>query len=206
MSNDGRNQNGDLEKNLVFDDEKKVLLKHNYDGIEEFDHPLPGWWLATFYGTIVFSVIYCGYYLTGVGPTLREEMNQGLAAIESLRPKAPVGAEGDSVLVAAILKDPTRLAGGKKVYDEKCAACHRPDGGGSIGPNLTDGNWIHGAKVADMTRVIRDGILDKGMPPWGQILSSEEMGSVQAYIYSLHGTNPANPKAPQGEPAEIEQL
>ena len=79
-----------------------------------------------------------------------------------------------------------------------CAPCHRPDGGGLIGPNLTDDYWLHGGRPTEILQTITDGVLDKGMPPWGKTLKPEQLTAVAAYVLSLHGTNPPNPKAPQG--------
>jgi cytochrome c oxidase cbb3-type subunit 3 len=86
----------------------------------------------------------------------------------------------------------------------QCMPCHRDDGGGSIGPNLTDDYWIHGAKPLEIWRTVHDGVLDKGMPAWGQMLKPEQVAAVTAYVITLHDTHPPNPKEPQGVKAEEE--
>jgi cytochrome c oxidase cbb3-type subunit 3 len=74
------------------------------------------------------------------------------------------------------------------------------DGGGLIGPNLTDNAWIHGGQITDIYKTVMNGVLEKGMPAWGTMLKPEEVEQVVAYVASLQGSNPANPKAPQGAP------
>lgn len=197
------NDNKKSDKVEVFEDEKDLLLDHDYDGIQELDHPLPRWWLATFYITIVFSVFYVGYYMTGIGPTLGEELAVALAEIEAKRPAAPEGGIGDDIIQAS-LADPNKLKNGEGVYIGKCAACHGDKGQGLIGPNLTDTYWMHGKGTSqDIAKAIADGIPEKGMPPWGAILTPDELVNVTAFIHSIKGTNPPGAKEPQGEAYEL---
>ena len=84
------------------------------------------------------------------------------------------------------------------MFTTTCVACHRPDDGGLIGPNLTDDFWIHGGKPSEIHKVITEGVLAKGMPNWGKMLKPEQTDAVTAYVISIHGTNPVNPKAPEG--------
>ena len=176
------------------------ILDHEYDGIQELDNPLPGWWLATFYGTIVFAALYLGYYLVGGGPSHKDELNAARKEVEQMRAASPEAksAPSEEVLMA-ILQKPERLQAGAKVFVEKCVACHGAKGEGSIGPNLTDNYWIHGdGKASSIAQIVNTGVADKGMPPWGPLLKDEELQNVTAYVYSLRGTNPPNAKAPQG--------
>lgn len=176
------------------DEKDPLLLDHNYDGIQELDNPLPRWWVNLFLVCIVFAAIYFSYYTFLGGPTLGEELDQVLA---KSKPKGPAKIESFS----AILHDPQTIAAGKVVFDAKCVSCHNPQGQGLVGPNLTDIYWIHGkGKIADIYQVIRDGIPDKGMLTWGPLLKPEELKAVSVYVYSLKGSNPPNPKPPQGEP------
>ena len=91
-------------------------------------------------------------------------------------------------------------AKGQEIAAKVCAACHGPDGGGLIGPNLTDSYWIHGAALDSVYNTVANGVLEKGMPPWGKVLKPQDVERVVAYITTLRGTTPANPKAPQGVP------
>jgi cytochrome c oxidase cbb3-type subunit 3 len=87
---------------------------------------------------------------------------------------------------------------GKVVFTTYCVPCHRPDGGGLIGPNLTDDYWIHGGRPSEIIKTVTEGVLAKGMPNWGKMLKQEQVESASAYVLTLHGTNPPNPKEPQG--------
>jgi cytochrome c oxidase cbb3-type subunit 3 len=180
--------------------EQDHLLDHNYDGIQEFDNPMPRWWVWIFWATIVFSVLYL-LNVPGIGAgkgrvaTYEQEM--ALAAVR-FREQQPQGGASEERL-AALAKDPQTVALGKQVYTQQCVACHRADGGGMIGPNLTDDAWIHGGTLVQIHRTVVDGVLDKGMPPWGKVLKPQQVDAVVAFVATLRGTNPPNPKAPQGE-------
>lgn len=181
--------------------QEEKVLDHNYDGIQEFDNPLPSWWLATFYLAIIFSFFYVGYYHFGRGPTPEEELAKDMA---DLKARESAGAAQDPgpnpEALAAIFGDADRREEGHKLFLEKCSSCHGPDGGGGIGPNLTDKFWIHGkGSLVDIAQVVSEGVADKGMPQWKLMLKKDEIYSVVAYVKSLRGTHPANPKAAQGD-------
>ena len=171
------------------------LTDHNYDGIREFDNPLPSWWLMIFVGTIIFSFIYLIHYTVGGGAT----QDQELAADLSLLPKATEKEWQESELMGKI-DQPESLKAGLAVFTTKCSACHGAQAQGVIGPNLTDHFWIHGKGLRkDIIQTVTKGVLEKGMPAWGEVLSEEEILAVAGYIYSLKDSKPANAKAPQGE-------
>lgn len=175
------------------------LLEHEYDGIREYDNPMPGWWLLTFAGTVVFSVIY----LFNVGPVGNgkgrvADYEAEMAAAAALAPPTPAGVDPAQLL--ALATDANAVAAGATVYASYCAACHGPDGGGMIGPNLADNMWIHGGAPESVYKTIAEGVLAKGMPPWEKSLKPEQMLNVTAYVLSLRGSTPTNPKAPEGEP------
>lgn len=177
------------------------LLDHNYDGIQEFDNPLPNWWLATFYGAIIFSVLYVGYYHFGPGPSLNEELASDLAQIKAQEAagKKATPPSGETELAAAYA-DSGKRAAGKKIFGEKCMVCHGASGEGQIGPNLTDAYWIHGSgALSSLAKVISEGVPEKGMPPWQAMLKPDEIVAVVAHVKSLQGTKPAKGKEPQGE-------
>ena len=178
---------------------KEKLLDHDYDGIKELDNPLPGWWLATFYGTIVFAAIYFFYYHMGNGPGPKEELAKGLAEFETMSAASGSGKGIDSDKLNAFFHDSGRIKDGGAVFQLRCASCHGVNAEGNIGPNLTDKFWIHGdGSLAAIAKVVTEGVGDKGMPPWGAILKPDELYSVVAYVKTLKGSNPANGKAPQG--------
>lgn len=173
---------------------------HFYDGIEELDNRLPSWWLGTLYGSILFAIVYFGYYVLGSGPTLVKEYERNQAASEYaayLKGGAKKGPTETELL--AVFKDHERQEEGHAVYHARCVACHGDHGQGGIGPNLTDEYWLHGGKLTEIATTVSRGVPDKGMPPWGPILKDHEIHSVVAYIRSLHGSKPKGAKAAQGE-------
>ncbi len=175
---------------------------HSYDGITEFDNPLPMWWLWTFFITIIFAFLYYIHYEFAGGQTIQQELQVAMAEIEKAKGSAPQVMETEENL-AAEMKGDAVIALGAATFSGKCAACHGPQLQGMIGPNLVDKYWIHGKGTRmDIVKVIREGVADKGMPPWGTLLKKDELYAVTAYILSKKGSTPANPKAPQGEPVE----
>jgi cytochrome c oxidase cbb3-type subunit 3 len=179
------------------DQEQDRLLEHDYDGIKEYDNPMPRWWLWIFYATIVFVPLY--YVLPGRlgenGGNIAEYEREVAAHQASEPPAAPVMSD-DALL--ALARDGEALEEGREVWVKNCAACHGVEGGGLIGPNLTDAAWIHGSAPGAIHRTIVEGVLAKGMPPWGRLLKPEEIDQVTAYVISIRGTTPPNPKAPEG--------
>lgn len=183
-------------------DQDLLIKGHEYDGIKEFDNPLPGWWLVTFYATIIFAFIYVIHYEFGSGPTLAQELEVAMKEVQAAKPAATATVESEDDLMKQA-QDPKLLAMGAEVYTGKCASCHGNELQGLIGPNLTDKNWIHGkGKISDILTTVKTGVADKGMPPWEGVLKREEIVAVASFILSKKGSNPPNPKAPQGEPVE----
>jgi len=181
-------------------EEGPIITGHEYDGIHELDNPLPKWWLATFYLAIVFSIFYFAYYILGSGPTLDEEFQKNMAQFQETLPKSPQGSGVDEAKLLTLAKSPEEIKKGEIVFQSRCVSCHGDKGPGIIGPNLTDNFWIHGkGTLPDIAKVIHDGVNDKGMPSWGPVLKEEELYAVTAYVKSLKGTHPSNPKPPQGE-------
>jgi len=180
-------------------EEEKKIVGHAYDGIEELDNSLPRWWLLTFYGTIIFSAFYFFYYSMSDGPTLTQEFQKNIATLEVTQAKSSGEGEVDETALLAAVKSPDKQKHGKEVYQTRCASCHGADGQGGIGPNLTDNYWIHGGKPAEILATITNGVGDKGMPPWGPMLSQDDLQSLVAFIKSIHGTTPPGAKAPQGD-------
>ncbi|WP_200976967.1 cbb3-type cytochrome c oxidase N-terminal domain-containing protein [Echinicola sp. 20G] len=183
------------------EEEEEIMLDHSYDGIVELDNFMPPWLKYVFYGTIIFAVGYLINYSTlGWGKTPTEEYTAELEAeaIAAESRKALALASIDESNVEFNQSDRVLIAGGT-IFQNNCVACHAADGGGGVGPNFTDEYWIHGGSIKDVFTVIKYGVPDKGMIPWQDQLSPEEIQQVANFILSLKGTTPANPKEPQGE-------
>ncbi len=182
-------------------EEKNIVLKHKYDGIEELNNPVPGWFNFLFYGTIVFGAIYLYIYeFSGIGGTQRDEYvaEINLAETERLASLKKMGAAIDENTVV-VDQTPAVLENGALLYGAYCKSCHGDAGQGTVGPNLTDEFWLHGGSVNDVFKTIKYGVVDKGMVAWGKNMSPKNISDITNYILSLKGTNPPNAKAPQGE-------
>ena len=181
--------------------EAEILLDHNYDGIKELDNHLPPWWKWLFYGTIAWSFVYLFiYHWSDNLPLQDEEYQNEVALAQEQRAKLlatqPVVVIDENTL--AYDANAELIIKGKQVYAINCASCHSAQGQGGIGPNLTDDYWIHGGGVKNIYTTIKNGVQEKGMIPWGPVLSPEQIRDVSFYIMSLKGSNPPDPKAPQG--------
>jgi cytochrome c oxidase cbb3-type subunit 3 len=178
-------------------DEDRVV--HTYDGIEEYDNRLPRWWLATLYGAMVFALVYWFHYeVLHTGPSIAESYERSVVADRRAAADRArrAGAMTDEALVL-FSRDPITVRGGRGVFAQNCVACHAANGGGGIGPNLTDGAWLHGARPTEILRTVNEGVLTKGMPAWGPQLGLDRVQSVVAYVLTLRDTNVPGGKAPQ---------
>ena len=174
-----------------------LLLDHEADGIREFDNKLPRWWVWLFYFTIIFAAVYMTYYhVLGAGDLMLAEYKKEMKVGDALKGAAMARFEADFATLQPS-KDPGVLARVKKTFLLLCAPCHRPDGGGLVGPNLTDEYWIHGDKFSDNVKTIWNGVPEKGMITWKNMLKPKEVYEVASYIYTLRGTHPPNPKPPE---------
>lgn len=172
------------------------LLDHDYDGIREYDNPLPAWWRYLLYGSIAWAFVYYPFYQFGSGKLPTEAYEEDMAEWLKLHP--PVQLAGAEEMSAMLANGELRSQG-EAIFKIRCAACHAPDGGGLVGPNLTDDFSIHGGAAHEMVRVVYDGVPAKGMLAWKTQLSLDEIYAVTVYAHSLRGTTPAKPKAPEGE-------
>lgn len=184
---------------MSVDPNQDRLLDHEYDGIQEYDNPMPRWWLATFWVTIIFSIIYLlNVPGVGIGKGRIADYEAEMAKAAELAAKNdPLAGLTDEQLLAAAA-DPAQRALGATTFTSMCASCHLADGGGLIGPNLTDGYWINGGKPLEIINTISNGVAAKGMPAWGKILKPDQLKAVTGYVLALKGTTPKTPKAPQG--------
>lgn len=190
-----------LTRTVPMESESQLLLEHDYDGIKELDNVLPPWWVYLFYGCILFGVIYLVRYEILGAPDqemeLKNEMAQAKIEVAEYMKTAP---DLMNEATVTLLTDAPSLAEGKTIFTTNCAACHRADGGGQIGPNLTDEYWILGGGIKNIFHTLENGGRDgKGMISWKGTLKPKEMQKVASYIISLKGTNPKEGKAPEGE-------
>ena len=182
------------------DEEKDILLHGEYDGIQELDNALPPWWLWLFVFTLVFGYAYIFYYHTfSMGDLSVKEYEKEMAAAEA-QVKAYLATQPsvDENNITA-LTDSERILNGKNIFDKNCVNCHGPEGGGLVGPNLTDNQWLNGCGIKNVFAIIKNGNPQKGMIAWKDQLTPEQIQEVASYILSLKGTSPSNPKAAEGE-------
>lgn len=178
--------------------EADIIMEHSYDGIRELDNHLPPWWTWLFYGTVAWAVIYMiVYHVGGWLPLSTDEYLAEVEQIQKLRASQEVAQIDETSLEYTAETD--FINKGKEIFVSNCASCHRIDGGGGIGPNLTDTYWLHGGSVRDVFAVIKNGVQEKGMISWAAILKPEEIRNAAFFIMSIQGSNPAEAKAPQGE-------
>jgi cytochrome c oxidase cbb3-type subunit 3 len=175
-------------------------LGHDYDGITELDNSAPPLFNYILYGTILFAVVYLvNYHVLGTGESQVQEYLVGSNELDSLRAKqALLVANRVDEKTVMLSKEPKVLAAGEATYVRLCAVCHGTDGGGKIGPNMTDDYWLHGNTAGRMFATIQKGVPAKGMISWESQLSPAQIAEVTSYIATLHGTKPAAPKAPEG--------
>lgn len=183
------------------DDEEQLLLHHDYDGIKELDNNLPPWWVYLFYGCIIFAVVYLVRFEIMGGDNqemeLKKELAQAQIDIAEYKKTAPDLMDENTV---TLLTDAASLSAGKAIFTANCIPCHRADAGGQIGPNLTDEYWILGGGIKNVFHTLVNGGRDgKGMISWKGTLKPKQMQEVASYVLSLKGSNPVNPKAPDGE-------
>lgn len=185
-------------------EEKDLLIDHEYDGIKELDNPVPMWFNGMFYASIAFAVVYLlVYHVFGWGLNQDQEYDREMAIAEAAKQEwlaqSTNNIDETNVQVDA---SPAVIEAGFAIYTQNCAVCHGAAGEGGIGPNMTDEYWLHGGEIEDVFKVVKYGVLDKGMIPWEQSLTPAQIAEVSNYILTLRGTNPPNAKEPQGDKVE----
>lgn len=189
-----------LTKSTPIEREKDIMFEHDFDGIRELDSKIPPWFAWLFILTIIFAAYYMiDYHIIGSGQVMQEEYNTEVknASLERealIKSGALVNEE-----TVKLLTDAADLQKGKEIFEANCIACHASDGGGIVGPNLTDKYWIHGGGIKNVFKTIKYGVVEKGMISWQTQLNANQMQDVANYILSLQGTTPAAPKSPEGE-------
>jgi cytochrome c oxidase cbb3-type subunit 3 len=176
------------------------LTDHNYDGIEEYDNPLPGWWTWLWVGSIVFSVIYWVYYQSSVpGRSMVDDYTDSVAANLRLQFAELGELKPDRDTLLKYMNDKRWLMVGEIVFKSNCVSCHGQNAEGKVGPNLTDDYWKNVKVIEDIPKVIAAGANGQAMPSWKNRLHPNELVLVACYVASLRGSAPANGKPPEGD-------
>lgn len=198
--------------NKPTNEKKNLPREHEFDGILEYDNDLPRWWVGLFLISIAFAVLYMAWFHFpgSSNTTLVDELKVATMAYDEERARSASKEsssrtpEGGSFSYQAVISDSAMLARGQETYLALCQACHGAQGQGLVGPNLTDDFWLHGSSFAQVENSIARGIVDKGMPAWADTLGQDKVRAVVLYLHSIQRSNPANPKAPQGEAGTLQ--
>jgi len=181
--------------------EEDNTLDHDYDCIKELDNVLPPWWVYLFYGTIIFAVVYMVRFHVLNEYDQEQEFKNEIALAELEKSKLPKSAADEvSYETVVAVTDATSLAKGKEIFNNACAACHKADGGGLVGPNLTDEHWINGGGIKNIFKLISGG--SKNNPSMAACIGSffsNDLQRASSYILTWQGTKPAGAKAAEGE-------
>lgn len=186
----------------------KVL--HDVDGIKEYDNPMPGWLMAIWWGALVFAAGYLMFYALSFGEgsmeaEYRQQTQQSLAAVQAHFDANPLIPPSPKELLSGAANSAIVDAGAAR-FARSCSPCHGESAQGLIGPNLTDDRWLHGGSVEQIFQTVAKGWPAKGMPPWGRALAPPELAAVVSFVRSRQGSQPANPRPPEGDPFTPEPL
>jgi cytochrome c oxidase cbb3-type subunit 3 len=181
------------------EEEYKIDTGHSYDGIRELDNIIPPWFTTAFLLTILFGVGYLYRYHIAKSAPMQIEEYQNEVALANLEHDEYLKTQASNIDESNVaIMTGADLEAGKKTFVTLCAACHKVDGGGMVGPNLTDDYWIHGGSLQNIFTTVKYGVPDKGMISWKEQLNPQQMAQVSNYILTLKGTNPPDAKEKQG--------
>jgi cytochrome c oxidase cbb3-type subunit 3 len=175
------------------------LLEHEYDGIREYDNPLPRWWVWMWAGSAAFSFAYFfHYHLSGNGQSVAAAYEADLQEARETEAKATLAQPVSEESLSKLVSDTALMSDANALFGLRCAPCHGDKAQGLIGPNLTDNAWIHGSgSLTDLYTVINEGVLSKGMPAWGKQLSPIEVRKLAAFVSTKRNTSVPG-KPPEG--------
>ncbi|MCX7878957.1 MAG: c-type cytochrome [Ignavibacteria bacterium] len=189
-----------LNRGVPVEREEDIMFSHAFDtNIRELDNKIPPWFNMLFYGTIIWAAFYMlGYHVLGSGNVMLDEYAEEIRIANEKREELIRTGALINENTVTLLTDEGSLSAGKKIYDVNCVPCHGPDGGGIVGPNLTDDYWVHGGGVKNVFRIIREGVPAKGMISWKTMLNPKQIQEVSSYVLSLKGKAPGG-KGPEGQ-------
>lgn len=182
---------------------RESVLEHEYDGIREYDNPLPGWWVYAFWASFVFSVGYLfHFHVSGNGESVAEAYEADMASAREERAKQALGQKVSEEGLLQLSQDPALMADAQAIFGQRCVMCHGARGEGGIGPNLTDGSFIHGSgSLLDIYATVSNGVPAKGMPAWSLQLTPMQVSELAALVGTFQGKNLPG-KAPEGTPMQ----
>lgn len=174
-------------------------MDHEYDGIREYDNPMPGWWKALFWVTVIFSLGYVfWFHVAERGASVEQEFAGDVARANALAAARAMKETVSESSLETLMADAATMQSAAMLFEQKCKQCHAAEGQGNIGPNLTDRHWVHGrGTLMDIHRTVSDGVLEKGMPAWSRQLAPADLRQLVAYVGTLRGKNLPG-KAPEG--------
>ncbi len=196
-----------ITKTATVETENEILSDQDSDDIKALVSNVPSWFAWLFYIIIFFAIAYLINYHVANMSLLQDDEYQTEVNHAGLE-KPSLGKSGLLLNeeTVTLLYDSSSLNFGKQLYDVNCAACHASDGGGLVGPNLSDDYWIHGGGIKNVFSVIKYGVPAKGMIAWQGQLSPKQIQEVASYVISLHGKTTTNPKQPEGTIWKVEDL
>ena len=182
------------------EEEESLDIGHSYDGIRELDNATPPWFTVSFIATIIFAFVYMyRYHIAYSAPNQLQEYKMEVAQANADQ-KAYLASQGNLVDETSVtMLDAAGISAGKGLYTSNCVACHGAAGEGGVGPNLTDDYWLHGGSINDIFKVIKYGVVEKGMKAWQEDFSANQIAQLSSFIKSIHGTNPPGGKEKQGD-------
>ena len=189
--------------------ETEQTMGHSFDGIEEYDNPLPKWWFMLFVGTIIFAVAYLALYpglgnWKGVLPGYEggwTQVKQWQKEVDKADAQyGPIYAKYAAMPIAEVAKDEQALKMGGRLFSTYCSICHGSDAKGAVGfPNLSDSNWRWGGEPDTIKTTILHGRMAI-MPAWGSIIGDDGVKNVSAYVRSSLAGLPL----PEGSNADLQ--
>ena len=187
-------------KLIPIEREQEIDLGHNYDGIKELDNSLPPWWVYLFYATIIWGGAYFYVNHLAEDATSSAEAYEIAMEVAEEQKRAFLARQANAVDESNVvaLMEAESIEQGHEIFTNNCANCHGTEGQGLVGPNLTDPYWLHGGDIKAVFKTIKYGVPAKGMIAWQTQLRPASIQKVASYILSLQGTQPANPKDPEG--------
>lgn len=176
------------------------LLDHEYDGIREYDNPMPRWWRWIFWVSFYFSLAYVvHYHLTGNGESVQDGYEAEQAVAREANALALLGTEMTEQSLGKLAADGAMMADAAKLFVGRCSSCHGQNAEGMIGPNLTDGYWLNGdGTLLAIHNIVSNGVVAKGMPAWSRQLQPIEVAKLAAYVGTLRGSNRPGPRGNEG--------